>query len=286
MNDNNPLGLVAGLSSDAHHADPAIGASGLKLLKRSPLHYWAQYVDPARERTEPTAAMKLGTAFHCRLFEPMEFDQRFAVLPEGLDRRTKEGKQLWADVEASGKTPVNAGDAETIERMVSAAMVHPISQVALALPARIEVSMFARLHGVRVKARPDFLVTPCPQFPNGLIVDGKSANDGSPEGFAKAVWNLDYHLQASVYTQVVQQVLDTAGRPLFCWLVQESASPWATAWYSAGDDLIEHGDREVRRLLALFADCVTRNRWPGYPETVAPIAMPAWAQKQMADAAA
>jgi hypothetical protein len=285
MNDNHPLGLVAGLSNDAHHADPAIGSSGLKLLKRSPLHYWAQYVDPARERTEPTAAMKLGTAFHCALFEPLEYGKRFAFLPEGLDRRTKEGKALFAEVEAGGKTPLSAGDVINIDKMVAAALRHPISRAFLGLPARVEVSMFATLHGVRVKARPDFLVLPCPQFPNGLIVDGKSANDGSPEGFAKAVWNLDYHLQASVYTQVVQQALGTEGRPLFCWLAQESSSPWATAWYSAGDDLIEHGDREVKRLLGVYADCVARDRWPGYPEVVAPIAMPVWAQRAMQEAA-
>ena len=285
MNDNHPLGLVAGLSNDAHHADPAIGSSGLKLLKRSPLHYWAQYLDPTRDRPDPTAAMKLGTAFHCALFEPLEYGKRYTFLPDGLDRRTKEGRALWAEVEASGKTPLSASDVQTISRMVMAAMKHPISKVALALPARVEVSMFATLDGVRVKARPDFLVLPCQQFPNGLIVDGKSAIDGSPEGFAKAVWNLDYHLQASVYTQVVQQALGTAGRPLFCWLVQESSSPWATAWYSAGDDLIEHGDREVERLLALYADCAARDRWPGYPETVAPIAMPAWAQRAMQEAA-
>ncbi len=43
-----PLGLVHGLSNEAYHATPALSASGLKRLARSPLHYYSATLDPFR----------------------------------------------------------------------------------------------------------------------------------------------------------------------------------------------------------------------------------------------
>ena len=43
-----------------------------------------------------------------------KFGAEFVTVPEGLDRRTKEGKALWAELTASGRTPLSHGDAELI----------------------------------------------------------------------------------------------------------------------------------------------------------------------------
>lgn len=77
-----------------YHAHPAISKSHLDLIARSPLHYWARYIDPNRVPTEPTDAMRLGTAVHTLTLEADQFEARYAVAP-AVDRRYKAGKEAW-----------------------------------------------------------------------------------------------------------------------------------------------------------------------------------------------
>ena len=58
------------ISNEEYHADPAISASQLKEIGKSPFHYWKRYVDPDRSPSEPTAAMRLGSLVHCAVLEP------------------------------------------------------------------------------------------------------------------------------------------------------------------------------------------------------------------------
>lgn len=340
MIDNAPLGLVAGLSNDAHHADPSVGSSFLKVFQRSPLHAWAEYLDPQRKPKDPKK-FRIGRAWHCAVFEPSEFGSRYTAdhdankntnrakllasvlagevspvdlvgVPDDLKPASKEGKALYAEIEARGEVPVTESDllfvrewlpklqgrdvlpADTIDdvhTMAGIARSLPISRVVfdqLAEHVRCEVSMFVRdpATGQRLKIRPDLAVMPCQSFQDGLIIDGKSTMDASPAVFSRQVWNLDYGLQAAFYTRVYQQALKTRGRPTFLWLAQEKERPFASKYYAAGADLLAHYDSVIDALLPRVAECHRTGVWPGYGEGVETLAMPAWAQKQMQEAAA
>lgn len=281
--------IAASLSNEDYHASSAIGSSGLALVERSPAHYWAQYLDPNREPREQTPAMKLGSAWHCAVFEPGEFDNRYTAVPEGLDRRTKEGKDVWASIIASGKDPLSAADMERIRRMGEAARSHPALQVIFEQPGgAAEQSIFwtDAETGVALKVRPDYAVAPCKLFPNGLILDGKSCQDASPDGFAKNAWNAGMDLQAALYVDGFQQAYQTAEPPPFLWLAQEKESPFARSIYGANADLIEYGRKRYRRLLPIVAECQQAGNWPGYSVQVHTLTMPAWAhntiQKEVA----
>ena len=73
------------MNNEQYHAHPALSASGLKLLQKSPLHYWAEYLDPNRPERVATNAQRIGTMVHTATLEPHLFDEQFTVLPEGLD---------------------------------------------------------------------------------------------------------------------------------------------------------------------------------------------------------
>lgn len=275
--------IVADLTNATYHAHPAIGSSGLALVERSPAHYWAQYLDPAREPREATPAMKLGTAWHCAVFEPSEFDNRYTVIPDGLDRRTKEGKALWEAIRATGKEPLSDADMQRVRRMGLAAMAHPAWQVIVEERGGLcESSIFWTdpETGVALKIRPDYAVPPCRLFPNGIIVDGKSCQDAGPaaDGFARQAWNWGMDLQAALYVDGFQLAYGTAEPPQFLWLAQEKEAPFATAIYGAGADLIEYGRKRYRSLLPIVAECQRSGQWPGYPSQVVTLALPAWAQ--------
>lgn len=281
------LGVFPSLSNEEHHADDAVGSSGLKEMQQSMLHYWSKYRDPKRVRKEPTPAMKIGTAWHAAIFEPAKFGDDYIRIPDGLDRRTKEGKQLWSDIEASGKEPLSGDDFDRIVAMTASAAGHPVTEVLFGLDGRAEVSMFSvdKVTGVRVKIRPDYAVMPCQMFPNGLIVDGKTMEDASPAGFAKQAWNWGFHFQAAFYSDVFQHVLGTKAPPAFVWLAQEKDAPFATAYYSASTSFVDFGRRQYRPLLDRYAQCLDADVWPGYSRDVQPLELPVWAEKQIQEAA-
>ena len=81
----------------AYHAVKALSASGMKALAESPLHYWQRYLNPQAESEEPTLEMKIGSAVHCALLEPDQFDSRYCSAlepPEGcLD--TMDDLRAW-----------------------------------------------------------------------------------------------------------------------------------------------------------------------------------------------
>jgi exodeoxyribonuclease VIII len=333
------LGAVQDMPADDYHENPAIGSSGLKRLAVSPLHYWADYLDPERERKDKKA-WRIGRAWHCAVFEPGEFTARYApnhdahpasnkakviaqvlagelayedlvALPEGLSKTSKEGKALVAEIEARGQTAIDqdvmdfvdswlpklagkdilsADNIAGVQRMAVRMQGHPISRVVFGRYAgwgwAEKVLLWTDpVTGARCKMRPDYMLQPCDDFPNGLIIDGKSTTDAGAEGFSRQVWNLDYGLQAAFYSAGFQRVFNTRERPAFLWAAQEKESPYAAAYYAAGSDLISHWDGRIQRLLQLYVNCLHANTWPGYATSVGTLEMPAWAQKQMEVAA-
>jgi len=327
--------VTYGMSNPDYHADPAIGSSGFKLMERSPLHYWSAYRDPNRERREATPAMLIGSAWHCGIFEPNEFDDRYGIkpdvssattmgkalavflsgeaawapytaIPDGITKASKDGKALHAELEAEGKigleqsvfdkvvelgTPLRGKDLfdvdtfDRIKKMCASAHAHPLANFIFGRENFSEASIFWTdpETGVRCKIRPDNFVAPCKEFPNGLIIDGKTTDDASPDGFAKAIWNWDMHYQAAFYTDGFQYVFETKGDPLFCWMAQEKDAPFATAFYTAPGKLIEYGRKLYRRQMRRLAECEKTGVWPGYSNAVTTIALPGWAEKIVDD---
>ena len=97
----------------SYELSPAVNKSTLWEMRKSPLHYWHLMHDTPKP---DTPAMKFGRAVHKRILEPVEFSADYAVAPV-CDRRTKEGKAIWAELQESGKEIISAEDMETIEAM-------------------------------------------------------------------------------------------------------------------------------------------------------------------------
>jgi exodeoxyribonuclease VIII len=115
-----------------------------------------------------------------------------------------------------------------------------------------------------------------------LIVDLKSTEDASAEGFAKSAWNFRYWVQAAWYVDGIEQA--TGQRPdAFVFAAFEKSAPYACAFYFADEAMLDMGRREYRRLLRVLADCTAADRWPGYTTDVMPLGVPAWALKAAND---
>jgi len=272
-------GIYAGISNADYHGGIGLSKSGLDALARSPLHYWAKYLDPNREPTEPTAAMKLGTAIHTAVLEPDEFANRHHVAPQ-VDRRTKDGKAMWeeavAKAEAAGAELISAADAEVCQRISAQVRSHPTARKVFGVgEAEMSVYWTDKETGVLCKCRPDWLALP-------MVVDLKSTDDASRDAFMRSAWNWRYHVQAAWYMDGIEQATGQRA-DAFVFGAFEKAAPFACAFYFADQAMLEIGRAECRRLLRVYADCLAADKWPGYDTAVTPLSVPAWALKAAND---
>ena len=288
------VNVIEGMPNDAYHAAEGISASGLKLIGKSPLHYWGAYLDPDREPREETPALKLGTAIHCAVLEPMRFTEEYIVVPEDAPRRPTSAQMnakkpsddtvnaiLWwraFDAENTGKNVLSRGEFSTCMKISERLNRHPAASV-LFRSGVAELSMFWEdpETGVLCKCRPDWLI-------KGMaILDVKSTADAGETAFARSVWNYEYHLQAAWYLDGVRQCLGNDAPQAFIFAAFEKDAPHAVAFYSADGEMVSLGRREYKRRLQIYAECKSKNFWPGYPAGIQSLSLPAWAIKAAND---
>lgn len=281
------IGVYKGVSNDAYHSGAGVSKSGLDLIARSPLHYWSAYLDPQREPREETPAMMLGTAIHSAVLEPQLFASDYVVVPEGAPKRptktqlsakkpsddTVAAIEWWREFDAryGGKTILTADDYDTCTSIQTNVRRHPAAQT-LMKEGEAELSVYWRDDetGVLCKCRPDWM-----NYQANVIVDVKSTEDASPEGFQRSIQKYGYHVQAAWYLDGFKAATGTAPKA-FIFAAFEKKRPYATAFYYADADMIELGRILYRERLNAYAECLKRNSWPGYPAQLQAISLPAW----------
>jgi hypothetical protein len=258
-----------GLSNEAYHALKAVSPSQIKVLGRSPLHYFDQFLADDREKKPPTAAMQLGTALHTAVLEPQLWDSTVAIPPHSFDRRTKVGRELAAafEAESAGKLVLSPEDADQVRRMADAVRRHPAARFLLELPGKREASYTwtDSATGLQCKTRPDWH-----SENRRIVVDVKTTSDASRAEFSRSIVNFDYHVQAA-WNQ------DALGAEQFITIAVENVRPYAVAVYPASGAMVAAGRRRIEAAMTLLAECHTEGRWPGYGDLVQqPIELPGW----------
>ena len=262
------------MNNTDYHAHAAVSKSHLDQVARSPLHYWARYLDPNRIVPEPTPAMAIGSAVHTHVLELDQWDARYVSAPDGIDRRTKAGKAEWEafTTAATGRTVLPKADADLVMRMAHSVFSHPAAAMLLALPGKAETTHMwtDAATGLECKCRPDWLTDD-----GRLLVDLKTTEDASPRGFSRSIVQWRYFLQASWYLDGVEQATGT--RPeQFIFITVEKKAPYAVAVYAADAEMIAAGAQTAARDLDVLATCKAANAWPGYSDQIEPISLPPW----------
>lgn len=273
-------GLRRDLPADQYHAWDACSASVLKqLAKYAPAQVRHDKLHPKAD----TAAMAFGSMLHTCLLEPHRLDEDY-VLPPQVNRRTKAGRAEWAAFEAesdiTGKILIGAQDRATVQAMVDAAYRNPFVRALLTAPGGINEGSVAwthPVHGIPCKLRFDRVV---PFGGQTLVIDVKSAQDASPDGFARAIANQGYHIAAGWYLDGLDAAVGKADRT-FLWIAQDKEEPHLCAVYQPSAEMLAQGQREAQRLCSVYAHCQKTGEWPGYtPHGQAQVLdLPRWARK-------
>ena len=251
------------LSNADYHWHPAISKSGLDRIDQSPAHFLSWLNQPKKE----TPAMAFGTAAHCWILENNQVLDRYGLAPIA-DKRTKEGKALWAESEASGKTILSSDDWGRLNNINDAVYSHPVANELLD-NGIAESSVFAELLGVNVKCRPDWL------HDNSVIVDLKTTDNAGPNAFAKSVANYRYHVQAAFYTDICREAgIDVKA---FVFIAVEKNPPFAVSVYELDADSIEVGRTLYQRNLETYRRCLETDHWQAYSNAIEVLTLPRWA---------
>lgn len=251
------------MSNENYHAHPAIGKSGLDLLSKSPAHF--KY----KERREPSRAMVIGSATHCAILEPGRFKSDYVIVPGIDDRRAAAWKQAVA-ARGTDEFVLTGQEGDRIAAMAESVRGNYEARELLDAHGVAEASFFAKdpVTGVQVKCRPDWLT--------GMqVLDLKTTSDISDDGIGKSCVNYTYFMQEAFYRDVIQwATTDTVES--FDFLFVESDAPHCSTLVTLPTDAVEYGRTLYRRYLNLYAECLSRDYWPGVPAGRHMAMLPGW----------
>lgn len=269
------LGMIHGESFDAYRASGAVGSHALGDFAVSPLLYQRKHLLGATAPEEKSAAFAFGTLFHAAILEgPAAVESRFVMRPEGLDRRTKDGRAAFAALEATGKHVVGADDLALVEKMRDAVMAKQTARELLA-HGKPEVTFRTQLEGVAMQCRADWFDDRLDEYQRPTILDVKTVE--SIADFDRHFRGYAYYRQAGFYQLVVTATLNLSGAwPRFLFLVCEKSEPNDCAIYQPCETTLDYARNECLGLIRRMAACQAANDWPGQPDTIQNISLPDW----------
>lgn len=196
------------------------------------------------------------------------------------------GKQvtLWSDVLAEwernngNRTVLTQEQWDTLHAMREAVEAHPAASKLLSASGVAERSVYwiDPVTNELCRCRPDFWRD------DGILVDLKTTEDASAEGFAKSIHNWRYHVQHPMYMDGINTMREQAKRsdiaPIkaFVFVAVEKKFPHAVGVYVLDQESVEVGRQQYQRDLLTFHECNQTDTWPGYSEKIQSISLPAW----------
>ena len=300
-------GIHFNVPAHQYHALPGVSATVLKTIHTStPLHAKHRMEQPFEE----TVSMKLGTLVHHAITEPDRPFPKIAQRPDFYpcpedsslvkSKKAAPGDMIpwhgsaryckdWvAQQEAAGNIILTSSEYDRVIGMAMALAKHPITSRLFARgKAEVTVVSHDEATDTPVRCRIDWLPDDAGQdaipldtgevmHPDRCIVDIKTTVDPSPDGFAKQVANLAYHVQAAWYLDLYQCEGDSV-RSQFVFVAVENEAPYDVGVYRVSADMLEAGRRHYMAALEKYVRAVRSGVWPGTPsEVIATLELPKW----------
>lgn len=219
-------------NEEYHSKRDYISASQIKDLLKNPY----QFFHPQPQ--EHKDAFDIGSAIHCLLLEPENFERDFAVAPK-VDKRTKAGKETWMQFvkDSEGKIVLKSEDYDNCIEIQKSTLAIP-EVVNLLINGVSEKSYFTTLQdGTKKKVRPDRYRSDI-----NTIIDVKSCRDASPDAFKRDIAYYQYYVQAAYY-------IDVLGAKDFIFLAVEKQPPYMVGIYDLTKADLDRGRELISKAL-------------------------------------
>ena len=291
-------GIIENLSNEAYHGGPGVSKSQLDAIAVSPLNYWDQYINPAREPREYKHAFAVGDGTHKLVLEPGTFEQTYAVgfdksahpdalntvddIKQALNARNLPARgskpelirmlreedpsiKIMAVLEAEhnasmrGKIAIPATDYKNMMAMLQAIQMHHTAG-GLVHNAYTEQSFFwPDGDGMLRKCRTDVIT-----WDGKYVVDLKTTDDVSAAGFGRTIAQRRYHVQAAWYLDILQALYGDDAPQGWAFIAAQKTRPHDVAVHELTPEHIQLGRMLYQRDRQLLLDCTKADRWPGH----------------------
>ncbi len=193
-------------------------------------------------------------------------------------------KAMYAE-DAAGKSLLTHAQWRDVRGMRDAAIENPTLCKFLTDPrgkAELSVYWVDEETGLSLRCRPDLWV-------GDIVMDIKTTEDASESAFERTVEKWRYYVQAAFYLDGVRKAVEQSGCDLppgleipkyFVFGAIEKKAPHLNAAYVLSPAVIDIGRREYREDLTTLAECLSSGTWPGHPQKVRTIELPAWRMRQ------
>ncbi len=257
-------------NDDYHRLNEYMGSSGLKLLLRSPKHFYWRYGLGNIESETP--AMRIGKLVHAAILEPERYSKNLRVQP-AFDKRTNAGKAAHADwMGARGPQDVivSQEDHDIILNVIEEVNNHPVARGIL-LGGEREYSGFFRepKTGMASKIRPDLMLRD-----QGMILDVKTTTDARKSAVTHQIAKYRYDLSAAFYLMGAAQIDQEIPWNQFYLLFVEKTKPFVSNLFRLDNAALETGEIAMRKAISTYAQCVSLNKWAGYSEAADWVSVP------------
>lgn len=249
-----------------YFARTELSNSDIKLINKSYQHY----LD--KNDKEDTPSMAFGRALHCFILEPDQFSSRYIIAGD-VDRRTTIGKAEWARLESSGLEIISSKEWSELNVLKTNITSHPLAKNMIT-GATKEEAIFGELEGVKCRAKLDI-------SNKGFLIDLKTTQDASKDGFLKSVVNFEYNQQAAFYSDLYKNV---KGESLGFLFIAVERSTGLVACYTLDETLIEAGRAKYKTGIAKYKyHQQNPTAHKGYSDTVETLDCPHWLSMKLAN---
>jgi hypothetical protein len=251
--------LIEAFPEEEYHALAAIGSSTVKDMSVSPAYYLEQKL--ARAGRPPSPAFAIGSMFHQAILEPGR-ENLFISEPEGLDKRTREGKAIWAEFseQSEGRTIMKKSDYDNTIAMIEEFKSTEAYARMFKGDVMPEVTILGGPEGDARKCRFDLLK----RKSGGYIAYDLKTTDAIPQSAAdwqRFFIKWKYHIQAAWYIDVASK----AGIEIkaFHFAVVSKRAPYDHAVVRLSSDFLSQGSIDGEAAYQDFLVCREKNIWPG-----------------------
>ena len=244
------------MTEKEYRQHPAISRSELWHIRESPQKFKYYKENPP----EPTPSLLFGQVFHKILLEPDTFDEEFVVAPE-VNRRTKEGKQIWASFvsEHENQIIIPIEMCAQAKEMCEAVKKEPLAVKLLNGATEVPFFWTDEMTGEACKCRVDVLNT---EYSQPIIIDVKTTSDASTDAFIRSSINYGYDFQAAMYSEGVEK--NIGKKTLFVFIAIEKDPPFSVNILQADELMLRRGYDLFREYIGIYQDCKTSGNWYGY----------------------
>ncbi len=270
------------LPSEVYHADPCSAPSlsstlAKTIISQSPLHAWdkSPRLNPDYEPAD-SKTFDIGRAAHRAVLGKGE--NYVAIPTKWLSRdgsaSTKQAKDFIERARGSGLTPLKENEVDQIH-VIAGKVRAKLDRMGIYFdPANSELTAIAQIDGVWCRA----MIDNAPTDPLKPLYDLKTCEDASPQAVERSIMNYGYQLQAQHYIDVWRAA--TGEDRAFCFVFVEKKSPHEVTLARIANGTMVIARKQAIRAREMWANCIKAQNWPGYPDGIMEIDLPAYWQER------